>query len=55
MNEESFNALPELKWADIFAMVLTGSTDSERTELLNRLIIATGSDEGENPTPLIPS
>ena len=52
MNEESFKALPELKWADIFAMVLT---QDQGTDLINRFIIATGSDEGEDPTPLIPS
>ena len=55
MNVDNYDSLPALNWADIFALALAGSTNSDRTELKNRLIKATGADEGEDATPLIPS
>ena len=55
MNVDNYENLPSFNWADIFAMALAGSTSSDRDEMLNRLIMATGSDGGEDPTPLIPS
>ena len=52
MDLDHFYALPELKWADIFAMVLNAD---QGNELVNRFIITTGAGEGPEPAPLLPS